>query len=52
MRQRTTYAIIGFLIQCGCYQDPGYDLVIRHGTVYDGTGAPGAVEDVAIRETV
>jgi N-acyl-D-amino-acid deacylase len=25
-----------------------HDVVIRHGTVYDGTGAPGVVEDVAI----
>ena len=27
---------------------PQYDVVIRHGTVYDGSGAPGVVEDVAI----
>jgi N-acyl-D-aspartate/D-glutamate deacylase len=26
-----------------------HDLVIRNGTVFDGTGAPGAVADIAIR---
>lgn len=26
-----------------------YDIVIRHGTVYDGTGSPGRQTDVAIR---
>jgi N-acyl-D-aspartate/D-glutamate deacylase len=26
-----------------------YDVVIRHGTVYDGSGRPGVVADVAIR---
>src|SRR5262249_33549400 len=25
-----------------------YDVVIRHGTVHDGPGKPGVVEDVAI----
>jgi N-acyl-D-amino-acid deacylase len=28
---------------------PSYDVVIRHGTLYDGTGAPPAVGDVAIQ---
>src|SRR5947209_10255213 len=32
----------------GCSRPPQYDVVIRHGTVYDGTGASGVVEDVAI----
>jgi len=27
---------------------PQYDVVIRHGTVYDGSGSPGVAEDVAI----
>jgi N-acyl-D-amino-acid deacylase len=32
-----------------CAPSPQYDLVIRHGTVYDGTGAAGAVQDLAIQ---
>ena len=34
---------------CTAAQAPSYDVVIRGGTVYDGTGAPGVVADVAIR---
>jgi N-acyl-D-amino-acid deacylase len=29
-------------------RSPRYDIVIRGGTVYDGTGAPGVVADIAI----
>jgi N-acyl-D-amino-acid deacylase len=32
----------------GCTAAPQYDVVIRHGTVYDGTGAPPKVEDLGI----
>lgn len=49
MRQRTLYASLSFLVLCGCARPPQYDLVIRHGTVYDGTGAAGVVEDVAVQ---
>jgi N-acyl-D-amino-acid deacylase len=31
-----------------CARAPQYDVVIRHGTVYDGTGGAPVVEDVAI----
>jgi N-acyl-D-amino-acid deacylase len=32
----------------GCAKAPAYDVVVRHGTIYDGTGAPGKIGDVAI----
>ena len=31
-----------------CSQEPEYDLVIRGGTLYDGSGSPGVVGDLAI----
>jgi len=34
-----------FLLSCS----PAYDVVIRGGTVYDGSGSPGVVADVAIQ---
>ena len=49
MRQRIAYAILSFLVVCGCARAPQYDLVIRHGTVYDGTGVGGVVQDVAVQ---
>ncbi len=42
---------LAILVACyaiSCAAPPQYDVVIRHGTVYDGTGAPGVVEDLAI----
>ena len=36
------------LFSGACAPAPQYDTVIRHGTVYDGTGAAGVVQDVAI----
>jgi N-acyl-D-amino-acid deacylase len=32
----------------GCSKPAKYDVVIRHGTIYDGTGAPAKSGDVAI----
>ena len=32
-----------------CAGEPDYDLVVRGGTIYDGSGRPGYVGDVAVR---
>jgi N-acyl-D-amino-acid deacylase len=42
-------ALVLASIAAGCTSAPQYDVVIRHGTVYDGTGAAGAVQDLAIQ---
>ena len=39
---------LGLPFIAGCARPPAFDVVIRHGTVYDGTGAPGRAVDVAI----
>ena len=36
------------LLTATCSPGPEYDLVIRGGTLYDGSGAPGVVGDLAI----
>ncbi len=41
-------AITSLAAGCARAQPPRYDVVIRHGTVYDGTGAEGKAADVAI----
>jgi N-acyl-D-amino-acid deacylase len=43
-----TLTIAAALLCASCAAAPHYDVVIRHGTVYDGTGSPGVVEDLAI----
>src|SRR5947209_4382802 len=48
MWRRIAGAILLFTVVCGCAWAQ-YDLVIRHGTVYDGSGARGVVQDVAVR---
>ncbi len=41
--------IILALLSASCAAAPQYDVVIRHGLVYDGNGSPGLMEDVAIQ---
>ncbi len=45
MRTLSLLAMLGLLACRG----PAYDVVIRHGTVYDGRGGPGLTADVAIQ---
>jgi N-acyl-D-amino-acid deacylase len=44
---RAALVLTGVLV-LGCGKSAPYDVVIRGGTVYDGTGAPGVEADVAI----
>ena len=44
-----TLLLLGVLVTlASCRPRPAYDLVIRHGTVYDGTGGAPVVGDVAV----
>ena len=58
MNRRTTMLIgatlLGFLITASHAafaqaDSPQYDLVIRHGAVYDGTGAGAIIQDLAVQ---
>lgn len=39
----------GVVALAACRSTPDYDLIIRHGTVYDGSGGAPAVADVGVR---
>jgi N-acyl-D-amino-acid deacylase len=41
-------AILLVLLLTACRQSPSYDLVIRRGTLYDGSGQPPRVADIAV----
>src|SRR5215469_5197697 len=43
-----TWVLVALLASACAAQPRQHDIVVRHGTVYDGSGAPGVVEDVAI----
>jgi N-acyl-D-amino-acid deacylase len=45
----STVALAVLLGLAACSSTPEYDLVVRHGTLYDGSGAPGQAGDLAIR---
>lgn len=42
-------ALVLAAVAVGCARQPEYDVIVRHGTVYDGSGSPGVVEDVGIQ---
>src|SRR3954464_6977944 len=49
MMKRILSSLVAVLpLLAGCTKAAKYDVVIRHGTVYDGAGAPGRAADVAI----
>jgi N-acyl-D-amino-acid deacylase len=41
--------LAALLALAACSTNPEYDVVIRHGTLYDGTGAAGTAGDLAIQ---
>ena len=41
--------VSAFLTLAGCSSAPHYDVIIRNGTVVDGSGTPGVAADVAIQ---
>ncbi|MBI3494241.1 MAG: D-aminoacylase [Acidobacteria bacterium] len=49
MTSRICSLIAMALAATACSPAPQYDVVIRHGAVYDGTGVAGVVEDLAIQ---
>jgi N-acyl-D-amino-acid deacylase len=52
---RPTVVLLGLFVAAGCASGPQrapgprFDWILRGGTVYDGTGAPGRVTDVGLR---
>jgi N-acyl-D-amino-acid deacylase len=41
--------LLVFVLAAGCGEDPSYDVVIRHGTIYDGSGDGPREADIGIR---
>lgn len=49
MRRYCLLISIALPLLWSCSGEPDYDLVVRGGTIYDGSGMPGVVGDVAVR---
>ena len=42
-------SLLGFLVLvCGCTYGPDYDLILRGGTIYDGSGSAPYIADIAV----
>lgn len=48
MLKRNRSFLFFLLLFLGCSSPPDYDVVVRHGAIYDGTGRPPYAGDVAI----
>jgi N-acyl-D-amino-acid deacylase len=48
MKTSAIALVVASCVITACAKPPKYDVVIRHGTIYDGTGAAGKAGDVAI----
>jgi N-acyl-D-amino-acid deacylase len=40
--------VLALLVLVSCKPETTYDVIIKNGTVYDGSGKPGIVQDIAI----
>ena len=47
MKLRTLCVVLTVLV-AACERAPEYDVILRHGTIYNGTGDAGVTGDVAI----
>lgn len=47
--RRATSVLLALLTFAACASEPDVDVVLRGGTLYDGSGSPGVVGDVAIQ---
>ena len=41
--------LLGFLLIVSCKQEPAFDVIIKNGTILDGSGQPGFRADLGIR---
>ncbi len=44
------YLLVFLLLICGCTHGPDYDLILRGGTIYDGSGNAPYIADIAVNE--
>lgn len=48
-QERVLAVCVVLALLCACSSSPRYDVIIRNGTVFDGSGSPGVTGDVAIQ---